>query len=144
VSRKREQATAFIQGHPGWFALMTLRRAVYLWTNFWSFDRDYLAQEPFDPPNIALSIALDVMALAGLWMAFRKASVAAVPFALVLFFFPMLYYITHGRDYYRRPIDPVCVVLAAHAWTAWRRGRKEAAAAIGNAEAGAGAETVGF
>lgn len=119
VGKKREQAVAFILRHPAWFVLMTLRRAVYFWTSFWSFDRDYLAQEPFDPPNIVLSISIDVLAFSGLWLAFRKGSVAAVPFAIVLFFFPMIYYVTHGRDYYRRPIDPVCVVLASSAVCSW-------------------------
>jgi Dolichyl-phosphate-mannose-protein mannosyltransferase len=120
VNRKREQAMAFILGHPGWFVVMTFRRAVYFWTSFWSFDRGYLAQEPFDPPNIFLSLTMDVLALAGLWRAFRNGSVAAMPFALVLLFFPMIYYVTHGRDYYRRPIDPVFVVLAAYAVVSWR------------------------
>ncbi len=132
MNRKREQALAFILGHPGWFTVMTFRRALYFWTSYWSFDPAYLAQEPFDPPNIFLSLSLDVLALAGLWWAFRRGSVVAMPFALVLLFFPMIYYLTHGRDYYRRPIDPVFVVLAAYAvisrrdaWVAKRQARLE-------------------
>jgi len=138
VERKREQAMAFILRHQAWFALMTLRRAVYFWTSFWSFDRGYLAQEPFDPPNIVLSISMDVLAFSGLGLAFRKGSVAAVPLALVLFFFPMAYYVTHGRDYYRRPIDPVFVMLAAYAVTEWRSQRAAAAAEAGTPTGEAG------
>jgi len=48
----------------------------------------------------------------------RRLTVA-VPLALVLLFFPMVYYVTHWEDYYRRPIDPVFAVLASYEVWAW-------------------------
>jgi hypothetical protein len=36
----------------------------------------------------------------------------ALPYALVLFSFPLVYYITSPEVYYRRPIDPFFVILA--------------------------------
>lgn len=124
MASKLRVATAFITSHPGWFATVTLRRILYMWTSFWSFDPQYQAQEPFDLPNILLSTVLDVLALAGLYRAFRQGSSVAMPLALVLLFFPMIYYITHWEDYYRRPIDPVFVVLASYeVWWRFQRGR---------------------
>ena len=111
---KKEQAWEFISSHPGWFARITLRRILYMWTSFWSFDAAYRAQEPFDLPNVVLTTLIDAIALAGLYRAFRAGRRAVVPLALALLFFPMVYYVTHWEDYYRRPIDPVFVVLAAY------------------------------
>jgi hypothetical protein len=42
-----------------------------------------------------------------------------MPYILVFLFFPIIYYLTHPEDYYRRPIDPQYVVLAAYAVTSW-------------------------
>ena len=111
---KREQALGFIRAHPFGFLEVTLRRILYMWTNFWSRDPAYLMQEPFDPPNMFLSTLMTILALAGLYRAFRQGSPLAVPFALILLLFPMVYYVTHWEDYYRRPIDPVFVLLASY------------------------------
>ena len=35
---------------------MTLRRAIYTWTGYWSFAPEYLKEEPLDPPNIFVQI----------------------------------------------------------------------------------------
>lgn len=93
-----------------------------MWTNFWSFNARYREAEPLDPPNIVLCTALTLLALAGLRRAFA-GEVNAMPYAIALFFFPLVYYFTHPEDYYRRPIDPIFVVLAVFAMTT-RFGRK--------------------
>jgi 4-amino-4-deoxy-L-arabinose transferase-like glycosyltransferase len=113
MEKERKQAVEFIGAHPGWYAWTTLRRAVYVWTGFWSFDRAYLAQEPLDQPNIILCMLFTALALAGLWRAFRLIPAVAVLYALVLISFPAVYYITSPEVYYRRPIDPFIVILAA-------------------------------
>jgi hypothetical protein len=89
-----------------------LRRAVFLWTGYWSFDRDYLKEEPLDPANIFFCTTLTVLALLGLWRAWRVDWSGTLPYALVLFSFPLIYYITSPEVYYRRPIDPFFVILA--------------------------------
>jgi len=43
----------------------------------------------------------------------------AMPYILVFTFFPVVYYLTHPEDYYRRPIDPLFVVLTAFAVVSW-------------------------
>jgi len=121
MAAKQRQALDFIEGHPGWFVVMTARRILYMWTSFWSFESRYLAEEPFDIPNIILTTALSVMAFIGLRRAFHSDVSAAMPYAIALFFFPLVYYVTHWEDYYRRPIDWAFVVLAVNAFVGWRR-----------------------
>jgi hypothetical protein len=43
--------------------------------------------------------------------ALRTDFSAHLPYALVLFSFPLVYYITSPEVYYRRPIDPFFVIL---------------------------------
>lgn len=115
MQHKQAQAFEFIHTHPAFFIGLSLRRALYMWTNFWSFSRRYLNAEPTDPFNIFLCTSLTVLALVGVWRLFREDWQAAMPFAIALFCFPLVYYITHPEDYYRRPIDPVFVILAVYA-----------------------------
>ncbi len=130
MAAKKQQAIAAIKADPGWYVWTSLRRAVFLWTGYWSLSRWYLEQEPLDPPNIVLCTALTVCALVGLRRAFRAGLSAAVPFALVLFSFPLVYYITSPEVYYRRPIDPMFLILAVFALVGFkRRQRGEAAVA---------------
>ncbi len=115
MDHKKQQALEFIRANPGWFARASVRRAVFLWTGYWSLDRAYLKEEPFDPPNIFLCTTLTVLALLGLWRAWRVDWSGALPYALVLFSFPLIYYITSPEVYYRRPMDPMFVILAVAA-----------------------------
>ena len=112
MAHKRSQALAFITRHPGAFFLTTLGRIMFTWTGYWSLDRDYLKQEPLDPPNIFLCTTLTVLALLGLRRALRADWSSNLPYMLVLFAFPLIYYITSPEVYYRRPIDPFVVILA--------------------------------
>lgn len=123
MATKKRQAIAFIKEQPGWYVWTSFRRAVFLWTGYWSLAPWYLKQEPLDPPNILLCTTLSVLAIIGLRNAFRKDVGIAMPYALVLFSFPLAYYITSPEVYYRRPIDPMFVVLAVYAIAAWRERR---------------------
>jgi 4-amino-4-deoxy-L-arabinose transferase-like glycosyltransferase len=115
MATKKQQAIASIKASPGWFVYTSFRRAVFLWTGYWSLSRWYLEQEPLDPPNIVLCTSLSVLALLGLWKAFHAGTSVGMPYALVLFSFPLIYYITSPEVYYRRPMDPMFVVLAIFA-----------------------------
>jgi 4-amino-4-deoxy-L-arabinose transferase-like glycosyltransferase len=114
MARKRQQAFEYISGHPATFILLSFRRMIYLWASFWSFSHRYLQEEELDPPNIVLCTTLTVLALLGLRRAYREQSLAVVPYTIVLIFFPMVYYVTHPEDYYRRPIDPIFLVPAVY------------------------------
>jgi hypothetical protein len=115
MDKKKRQAVEFIRANPGWYAWTAVRRAIYLWTGYWSLDRAYLAEEPLDPPNILFCTTLTVLALLGLRRALQADCAGAMPYALVLFSFPLIYYITSPEVYYRRPIDPFFVILAVFA-----------------------------
>jgi 4-amino-4-deoxy-L-arabinose transferase-like glycosyltransferase len=119
MKHKQAQAITFIKAHPGDFALLSMRRALYMWTNFWSFSHRYMEAEPADPANIFLCTGLTIIALAGLLRAFRMGAGVAVPYAIAISFFPIVYYFTHPEDYYRRPADPIFVMLAAYAAASW-------------------------
>jgi hypothetical protein len=112
MDKEKRQAIEFIRTNPGWYAWATARRAIYLWTGYWSLERAYLSEEPLDPPNILFCTTLTVLALLGLWRALPTDCAGTLPYALVLFSFPLIYYITSPEVYYRRPIDPFFVILA--------------------------------
>ena len=124
MQHKREQAVAFISTHKRLFVWVSLRRALYMWTNFWSLDPDYLREEPFELPAIFLNTTMSVLALWGLWIGRRTVGAAVAPYAIAMFFFPVVYYATHPEDYFRRPMDPIFVVLGAYAVTAWLQRRR--------------------
>jgi 4-amino-4-deoxy-L-arabinose transferase-like glycosyltransferase len=128
MDRKAADAKAFIVAHPSWYAWMCLRRATFLWTGYWSFDRDYLALEPTDLPNIPFATALTLLCIAGLVCAWRRNRFEALRYGGVLFFFPIMYYFSHPEPYHLRPLDPIIVVLGCYAIIAWKERAKERAA----------------
>ena len=114
MARKEQQAKKYIRSHPAQYVYRVVRRVIYIWTGFWSFDRTYLAEEPLDLPNIFLSTTMTVLALAGLRRLQRADAALAERFAIVFVFFPLAYYFSHPETYYFRPVDPLIVVLAAY------------------------------
>ena len=130
TQKKFHEGLAFIDSHRLLYARQTLRRVVYLWTGFWSFSRRYLQEEPADPFNIVFCTGLTILTLMGLRRAWLLSPHIAMPYLLVFLFFPIIYYLTHPEDYYRRPIDPQYVLLAAYAVASWVAERKVGLAAI--------------
>jgi len=112
MAQKRSDALGFITDHPWTFVLTSLRRFLYTWTGFWSFKPRYLAVELYDPANIFFTVPLTLLMLIGLWQAFRRTREVALPYAYVLLFYPMVYYVTHPGIRYRHVIDPEIVILA--------------------------------
>ena len=141
MARKAQQAKQYIRSHPAQYVYRVVRRIIYIWTGFWSFDRAYLAEEPLDVPNIFLSTTMTVLALAGLHRLYRANVYRAntlradaglgVRFAIVFVFFPLAYYFSHPETYYFRPVDPLIVVLAAYFVTGRFGGRRQPAAGAG-------------
>ncbi len=119
MDHKRDQAKAYIDAHRGWYAWIVVRRAVYMWTGYWSLTSEYLKEEPLDPPNIFVQTTVSLLTLIGLWRAFRANAALAARFAIVLAFFPAAYYFSHPETYYLRPADPIFVVLAACGCAEW-------------------------
>jgi 4-amino-4-deoxy-L-arabinose transferase-like glycosyltransferase len=128
LAGKRTQAIEFIREHPGTYIFRSLRRVVFLWTGFWSLNPAYVHLEPFDLWSIGLLTPLSFLALLGLYSEFvtRWTRKYAVLFALILFSFPITYYLSHLDPGYRHPLDPLLILLACSTITRWitRRGDK--------------------
>ena len=118
MAAKHDRAIDYIATHPETYALRSLRHAVFMWTGFWSFNREYLRQEPFDPENICFLSLLSLLSVAGLYYMFREGrGTTARLYFLVLFSFPVPYYLSHLDPGFRHPVDPLLDpgVLCAHA-----------------------------
>jgi len=116
----------YLRNNPGTFVWRSMRRVVYMWTGYWSFNSEYLHEEPFDPLNIVLCTSFTVLAIIGLSKAFRKLPSIATPYAIVLLVYPLIYYVTHSDQAYRHPLDPEIVILATYAVVSWLPQRKAA------------------
>lgn len=125
MDHKAAQARAFIAGHPAWYAWMSLRRVVYLWTGYWSLNREYLAMEPTDPFNIPFATALTLLAIFGLVAVWREKPLEVVRYGGVLFLFPVMYYFSHPEPYHMRPLDPLILMLGCYAILTWRARARE-------------------
>ena len=114
MAKKRQQSFAFVQDHPVRFASLVVRRAVYMWTGFWSFRSEYLKLEPLDLPNIPFATGFTLLTLMGLWRMFREHHPQRWPFALILLTFPIVYYLTIPLNRFRGPVDPEVVILSVY------------------------------
>lgn len=128
MAEKRKLALAFIETHPGTYVVRSIRRAVFMWTGFWSFDREYLREEPLDPENIVFLSSFTFLSLVGLYKAFRRTPVIALPYFLVLLTFPGVYYLTHPDSGFRHPMDPLLIILACSALISWLPSSRNAGA----------------
>jgi hypothetical protein len=113
MQEKRRQAIGFIAEHPRFFAVMCLRRFVYMWTAFWNLDPSNLDVELHYPGNVFLTFVLTVLMLVGIWQAFRISRDATLAYLLVLAVYPFIFYLTHPEIRYRHLIDPEIIILAA-------------------------------
>ena len=126
MHHKAQQAETYIKAHPGQYAWMCARRAVYLWTAYWSFDPSYLALEPPDPENIPFATCLTVLGLVGLLLTLRRKPFEAIRYGGVMFLFPLVYYFTHPEPYHLRPLDPLVVIFSCYAILSLRQPAREA------------------
>jgi hypothetical protein len=120
MDHKAEQARDYIHAHPGWYAEMCLRRSLYLWYGYWSFDPAYLNMEPMDPENIPFASFLTIFGMIGLFLLWKRKRFEAVRYAGVLILFPMIYYFSHPEPYHMRTLDPLLLIFACSTIVAWR------------------------
>jgi hypothetical protein len=101
MDAKRQIAIQFIGQNPGAFLRLYARRCFKFWT----------APEGSAWPWISL------LAWLGLILALQDPRTNAVPSAIVMIVFPLVYYSTHTFPTYRHPIEPVVLLLASYAAT---------------------------
>ena len=130
MAEKRTLSLAFVQHHPGFFAIATARRIVRFWTGYWSFRPAYLKYEPFDLPNVPFCLVLSFFTFRGLRRWWRKDKAAALPYLLAVLVFPLPYYLTHSSMDYRQPLEPVLLLLVAIGLFGTGAGREQPADAL--------------
>jgi Dolichyl-phosphate-mannose-protein mannosyltransferase len=111
----RDAAFDFIAAHPREYLDSCIRRVVYVWTHFWPLPPSLLEGFEPNPAEIFLFTGLTILALMGLRDAFRKKAPGAAAYAIVLLLFPAVYYVTSLEPWYRVPMDPMVIALAAYA-----------------------------
>jgi 4-amino-4-deoxy-L-arabinose transferase-like glycosyltransferase len=114
MAEKQREAREVIARRPLRFAGLTLRRALYTWTNVWKFPPPWGVDEE-GLPNALLYTVVSLLAFAGVYRAIRERRELVIPLLIPLVFFPVVYYLTHSEVRYRHPIDPVVVVFMASA-----------------------------
>ena len=116
MAAKRAIALRFIQQHPGQFLHLSAVRFYKYWT---------------DPRDSAWWV-VSLLAWAGMVLALRRKGCEAVPYAIVLLIFPVIYYITHTFSSYRHPAEYIIFLLASYAFVSatemmgrlWHRGTR--------------------
>lgn len=99
MEEKRALALAFIGRYPGEFLRLSAKRFFRYWT----------------APEIAVWLPLSAAAWAGTLLALRRKRLQAMPYAIILLMFPLIYYVTHTFNSYRHPTEPAMLILAAYA-----------------------------
>lgn len=121
LAEKHTLAVAYVSHHPLFFAYVSLRRAVYYWTGFWSFSEEYRQREPFELPNMFFCGGITLLMLRGARRLWRLNHAAALPYLVLIGIFPITYYLSHPLMDYRQPIEPAIVVLAIAGLFPWKR-----------------------
>jgi hypothetical protein len=119
LQEKAEAAKAFIVAHPGEFGTRTVKRAFYFWASTpegWldvgGTKRALFAElMNLRRPLFALS---SILAFIGLVIGWRRQLPGIVLFTILLVLPPLPYYLTHGENRYRHPIEPEIMLLAAY------------------------------
>jgi 4-amino-4-deoxy-L-arabinose transferase-like glycosyltransferase len=115
MQEKQREALQFMRTHP----LDTLNFTLHRFSNNWIG----LDQPPTEIWNhVPLQVKLIVvgnclfplLSLFGVMFAYREHNESALPLAMVMLFFPLLFYLTHSSGRYRHPIDPIMLVLAVY------------------------------
>jgi hypothetical protein len=112
MADKQKQAVAFIAQHPGVFAVCTLQRMIFFWT---TSPDEYWVMRGRNISRLSLFLMISLAAATGLYLANRNRLRGVLLLGGVLFFYALVYYITHVESRYYHPIAPVVLMLAVYA-----------------------------
>lgn len=116
MQEKQQEAIRFIRTHP----LDALNFTVHRFANNW-LGMDQSPSEVWSRVSLQVKLVVlgnclfPLLSLLGALFAYREQNEGALPLALVMFFFPLVFYITHASTRYRHPMDPVMLILAVYA-----------------------------
>lgn len=115
MQEKQQETVRFIFTHP----LDSLNFTLHRFSNNW-LGMDQSPSAVWNRVSLPVKLVIlgnclfPLLALLGVLFAYRQQNEAAIPLALVLLFFPLVFYITHASTRYRHPMDPVMLVLAVY------------------------------
>lgn len=99
MDSRGQMAREFIREHPGEYAHFVASRFVRYWT---------------EPAGTSWAM-VSLLAWLGTLLALKRKGLDAMPYAIVLVMFPLVYYVTHTYPTYRHPMEPEILLLAAYA-----------------------------
>jgi 4-amino-4-deoxy-L-arabinose transferase-like glycosyltransferase len=115
MAEKQKEAITFMRTHPADTLYFTFRRFVNNWLGVTDSPIDSWSHSPYYVKAfIVLNCIFPLFTLLGALFAYRDKREEAVPYAMVLLVFPVIFYVTHTSLRYRFPMDPIMVVLASY------------------------------
>jgi 4-amino-4-deoxy-L-arabinose transferase-like glycosyltransferase len=127
MAEKQQEAFAFMRAHPLETLNFMFHRFINNWLAVTDSPLDTLSAGPlYLKLFVLMNILLSLFTFLGALLAYRMKNPEAIPYAVVILIFPLIFYITHASLRYRFPMDPVMMILAASATcqlvaAAWRR-----------------------
>jgi Dolichyl-phosphate-mannose-protein mannosyltransferase len=118
MAEKEKEAFAFMRTHPADTVSFMLRRFINNWLALTDTPVDTWSASPYYLKGfMILNAIFSIFTLLGALFASRGRIPEAVPYAIVLLVFPLIFYLTHTSLRYRFPMDPIMMVLAAYGVT---------------------------
>jgi hypothetical protein len=112
----KKEAVAFIGTHPYDFMQLTIQRILYFWIRDLNLNKGIEGHFGIRSKKSAFITFIYIFPLPfmlmGVVIAFRKKRPAGI-LVSYLILFPIVYYITHVRQRYRFPVEPVMLIFAA-------------------------------
>jgi 4-amino-4-deoxy-L-arabinose transferase-like glycosyltransferase len=110
MADKQKRAVSFIMEHPGVFALSSVKRAIFFWI---TPPDEYFLLRGRNMFRQSIFLVITLLGLDGLYLARKNRLRGAVLFGGVLFFYPLIYYVTHVDSRYYHPLAPIMFMLSA-------------------------------
>ena len=112
----KKEAVAFIGTHPYDFMRLTIQRILYFWIRDLNLNNGIEGHFGIRSKKSAFTTFIYILPLPfmfiGIVIAFRRKKPAGVLVAYLILF-PLVYYITHVRQRYRFPVEPIMLIFAA-------------------------------
>ena len=115
MAEKQRLAIEFMRTHPADTVRFIFHRFVDNWIAVSDSPLDSWSYSPlYVKLFMVLNISLSLFTLLGALFAYRAKHPNALPYAIVLLIFPLIFYLTHASLRYRFPMDPIMMVLSAY------------------------------
>ena len=110
IEMQKEKSLGFVRSHPGRFAELCVRRAIWFWIG---------TPRPTDIPALAGLrnagfLLTTVLAVWGVWLMIRGGRRGAWLLAMFLLVYPAIYYFTFPHPRYRHPIEPEMAIAGLY------------------------------